>query len=131
MARKNKPLPEVVWLQPPGAQPRHQPWEASSAWSRVSSLIRDLIYAGRPWCGELAPWLVLAQLLPLLVVAPDCSWVAHAGMPGPATWSTPGFHPRRTCRLDPTSAPVRLGRSATQRDLVLRRAALYALAIPV
>lgn len=130
MARKNKPLPEVAWLQPRLALSR-----AISLGSFVGLvlliLIRDLIYADAHGAASWVPWLVLAfKLLPLLVVAPGLlmgSARGHAGL----LRGQPVFHPRRTRRLRSHAAPVRLGRSATQRDLVLRRAALYALAIPV
>lgn len=109
MARKNKPLPEVVWLQPRLALSR-----AISLGSFVGLvlliLIRDLIYADAHGAASWVPWLVLAfKLLPLLVVAPDCSWAARAGMPGPATWSTcisssaysPPSIPRSACSAGP------------------------------
>ncbi len=70
MARKNKPLPEVAWLQPRLALSR-----AISLGSFVGLvlliLIRDLIYADAHGAASWVPWLVLAfKLLPLLVVAP-------------------------------------------------------------
>lgn len=130
MARKNKPLPEVAWLQPRLALSR-----AISLGSFVGLvlliLIRDLIYADAHGAASWVPWLVLAfKLLPLLVVAPGLLMGSARACLG-LLRGQPVFHPRRTRRLRSHAAPVRLGRSATQRDLVLRRAALYALAIPV
>ncbi len=88
MARKNKPLPEIVWLQPRLALSR-----AISLGSFVGLvlliLIRDLIYADAHGAASWVPWLVLAfKLLPLLVVAPGLLAGSARGMPGPATWST-------------------------------------------
>ena len=59
MARKNKPLPEVAWLQPRLALSR-----AISLGSFVGLvlliLIRDLIYADAHGAASWVPWLVLA-----------------------------------------------------------------------
>ena len=88
MARKNKPLPEVAWLQPRLALSR-----AISLGSFVGLvlliLIRDLIYADAHGAASWVPWLVLAfRCCRCWWWPPDCSWAARAGMPGPATWST-------------------------------------------
>ena len=99
MARKNKPLPEVVWLQPRLALSR-----AISLGSFVGLvlliLIRDLIYADAHGAASWVPWLVLAfKLLPLLVVAPGLL-MGSATCISSSAYSPPSI-PRSACSAGP------------------------------
>lgn len=109
MARKNKPLPEVAWLQPRLALSR-----AISLGSFVGLvlliLIRDLIYADAHGAASWVPWLVLAfKLLPLLVVAPGLlmgsarghAWACYVvNLYSSSAYSPPSI-PRSACSAGP------------------------------
>ena len=108
MARKNKPLPEVAWLQPRLALSR-----AISLGSFVGLvlliLIRDLIYADAHGAASWVPWLVLAFAAAAAGGGPGLLMGSARGMPGPATWSTcisssaysPPSIPRSACSAGP------------------------------